>query len=343
MRVDDFDFDLPDRLIARRPASPRDAARLLAVGEELEDHTVGDLPDLLRPGDVMVFNDTRVIPAQLEGRRGHTRVEVTLGRQGEGRAWSALARPGRRLKPGDEIAFGGTLRATVTAKRADGEVRLRFDRSGKALSAAIRRHGKVPLPPYIRKLRAVEARDTTDYQSVFAAKDGAVAAPTASLHFTDALIERLRAAGIATAFVTLHVGPGTFLPIRVNDTDDHRMQAERGEIGPRAARTIQEARTGAGRVVAVGSTSLRLLETVAGEDGRIAAFSGETSLFVAPGYRFRVVDLLLTNFHLPRSTLFVLVCAFAGMRQMKRAYAHAKRAGYRFYSYGDACLLTRPS
>jgi S-adenosylmethionine:tRNA ribosyltransferase-isomerase len=313
----------------------------LVVGERLEDRAVGELADLLRPGDVVVFNDTRVIPARLEGRRGHARVEVTLGRQREGRGWSALARPARRLKPGDEIAFGGGFCATVTGKRPDGEVRLRFNRSGQALQAAIRRHGEVPLPPYIRALRAVEGRDALDYQSVFAAKDGAVAAPTASLHFTEALIERLHEAGIQTAFVTLHVGPGTFLPVRVDDTDDHRMQPEWGEIGQSAAQTIEAVRTGGGRVVAVGSTSLRLLETVALGQGRVAPFSGETRLFVTPGYRFQVVDVLLTNFHLPRSTLFVLVCAFAGMARMREAYAHAKRSGYRFYSYGDACLLTR--
>ena len=341
MRVDAFDFDLPDGLIATHPASPRGAARLLAVGERLEDRAVADLPELLRPGDVMVFNDTRVIPARLVGRRGRAGVEVTLGRRKEGRGWSALARPARRLKPGDEIEFGGSFRASVTAKRADGEVRLRFDRSGKSLEAALRRHGEVPLPPYIRALRAVEARDAEDYQSVFAARDGAVAAPTAGLHFTHALIERLRRAGITTEFVTLHVGPGTFLPVRVGDTDDHRMQSEWGEIGPDAAQRIERARAGGGRVVAVGSTSLRLLETAAGPDGRVAPISGETSLFVTPGHRFKVVDVLFTNFHLPRSTLFILVSAFAGIKRMKDAYAHAARAGYRFYSYGDATLLTR--
>ena len=341
MRVDAFDFDLPAGLIANRPASPRGAARLLVVGEGIEDRAVADLPELLRPGDVMVFNDTRVIPARLEGRRGQARVEVTLGWQTEGRGWSALARPARRLKPGDEIAFGGAFHATVTAKRPGGEIRLRFDRSGAALKAAIRRHGEVPLPPYIRAIRAVDSRDAADYQSVFAARDGAVAAPTASLHFTNPLIERLRGAGVITAFVTLHVGPGTFLPVRASDTDDHRMQPEWGEIGEGAARTIERARTAGGRVVAVGSTSLRLLETSAGAAERVAPFSGETSLFITPGHRFKVVDVMFTNFHLPRSTLFILVCAFAGMKRMKATYAHAKAARYRFYSYGDACLLTR--
>ena len=343
MRVDDFDFELPDRLIASRPASPRDGARLLTVAERFEDRAFRDLPGLLRAGDVMVFNDTRVIPARLQGRRGQVRVEVTLGRQIQSRAWLALVRPGRRLKPGDEIAFGGTLRATVTAKRPGGEVGLRFNRSGEALRAAIRRHGEVPLPPYVRKLRAVEASDAADYQSVFAARDGAVAAPTASLHFTEALIGRLRGAGIGTEFVTLHVGPGTFLPVRVDDTDDHAMHPEWGEIGVDTARAIERARAAGGRVVAVGSTSLRLLETVAAANGRIVPFAGETSLFVTPGYVFRVVDVLLTNFHLPRSTLFILVCAFAGMARMREAYGHAMRSGFRFYSYGDACLLTRGS
>ena len=341
MRVDDFDFDLPEGLIASHPASPRDAARLLVVGEGLRDRAVADLPDLLRPGDVMVFNDTRVIPARLVGRRGQARVEVTLARPTAGRGWSALARPARRLKPGDAIEFAAGFGATVTAKRPGGVVRLRFDRSGKALAAAIRRHGEVPLPPYIRALRAVEARDASDYQSVFAARDGAVAAPTAGLHFTESLLERLRQADIQTAFVTLHVGPGTFLPVRVDDTDDHRMHPEWGEIGAGAARRIERARAGGGRLVAVGSTSLRLLETAAGTDGCVAAFAGETRLFVTPGHRFRVVDALFTNFHLPRSTLFMLVCAFAGMKRMRRAYAHAAGAGYRFYSYGDASLLTR--
>ena len=341
MRVDAFDFDLPLELIASRPASPRDKARLLVVGDGCEDRTIGALPGLLRPGDVMVFNDTRVIPARLEGRRGQARIEVTLGRRTEGRTWMALARPARRLKAGDEIAFGGSFCATVIGRRAGGEVRLRFDRSGEALKAAIRRHGQVPLPPYIRSLRPADSRDARDYQSVFAAQDGAVAAPTASLHFTERLIGRLRGAGVITAFVTLHVGPGTFLPVRASDTEGHRMHPEWGEIGGRAARTIERARAQGGRVVAVGSTSLRLLETAATGDGRIAPFSGDTSLFITPGYRFKVVDMLLTNFHLPRSTLLILVCAFAGMSRIMDAYGHAKRARYRFYSYGDGCLLTR--
>ena len=272
MRVDAFDFDLPRELIASRPVSPRDKARLLLVGGGCEDCTVGALPGLLRPGDVLVFNDTRVIPARLEGRRGQARVEVTLGRRMEGRTWMALARPARRLKIGDEIAFGGAFCARVTGKRPGGEIRLRFDRSGEALKAAIRRHGQVPLPPYIRSLRPPDSGDAGDYQSVFAVQDGAVAAPTASLHFTEHLMARLRGAGIVTAFVTLHVGPGTFLPVRASDTDGHRMHPQWGEIGDSAARSIERARAAGGRVVAVGSTSLRLLETAAADDGRIAPF-----------------------------------------------------------------------
>ena len=340
MRVDAFDFDLPRELIADRPAVPRDAARLLEVAaDRLRDRALRELPALLRPGDVMVVNDTRVIPARLTGRRGAADVEVTLHRAEGGGSWRAFARPARRLRIGDTIEFAPGFAARLLAKGAGGEVTLGFDRDGADLRRALERHGLMPLPPYIK--RPADARDRTDYQTVFAARDGAVAAPTAGLHFTPELLGALDARGVARAAVTLHVGAGTFLPVRVEDIRDHVMQAESGMIDEAAAETINRARAAGGRVVAVGTTSLRLLETVADDRGRIAPFAGETALFVTPGYRFKTVDLLLTNFHLPRSTLFMLVAAFAGLERMHEAYAHAKRARYRFYSYGDCCLLHR--
>jgi len=340
MRVDAFDFDLPRELIADRPAVPRDAARLLEVAADgLRDRALRDLPALLRPGDVLVVNDTRVIPARLTGRRGAADVEVTLHRAEGGGSWRAFARPGRRLRLGDTIEFAPGFAARLLAKGEGGEVTLGFDRDGEDLRRALERHGLMPLPPYIK--RPADARDRADYQTVFAARDGAVAAPTAGLHFTPDLLAALDASGVVRAAVTLHVGAGTFLPVKVEDLRDHVMHAETGIIGEAAAETINRARAAGGRVVAVGTTSLRLLETVADGRGRIAPFAGETALFVAPGYRFKTVDLLLTNFHLPRSTLFMLVAAFAGLERMRDAYAHAKRAGYRFYSYGDCCLLHR--
>jgi S-adenosylmethionine:tRNA ribosyltransferase-isomerase len=342
MRVDLFDFDLPRELIAARPASPRDASRLLEVAPDgLRDRRFRDLPGLLRPGDLLVFNDTRVIPARLAGRRGEARIEVTLHRDAGDGCWDAFARPARKLHPGDAVDFGEGFAAEVVSKGEGGEVRLRFDVDAAGLREALARHGAVPLPPYIPRDGGPDARDARDYQTVYARHDGAIAAPTAGLHFTPGLLAELDRRGLGSARVTLHVGAGTFLPVKVADTDEHRMHAENGRIDAGAADAVNRVRGEGGRIVAVGSTSLRLLESAAGEDGRVASFAGETALFITPGYRFRVVDLLLTNFHLPRSTLFMLVSAFAGLERMGAAYAHAIEAGYRFYSYGDACLLER--
>jgi S-adenosylmethionine:tRNA ribosyltransferase-isomerase len=341
MRVDAFDFDLPADRIAARPLEPREAARLLHVrpGSGLADQQIRDLPRLLRPGDLMVFNDTRVIPARLFGKRGEVNVEVLLHRPQTPDIWSALSRPAKRLKPGQTILFEGGLAAEILA-RDGGTVTLRFDRAGPALLDAIKATGHVPLPPYIR--RGDDAQDRTDYQTIYAARDGAVAAPTAGLHFTPALFAALAAAGIDRTMITLHVGAGTFLPVTAEDTDQHVMHAEWGEITADAAATIARVRARGGRIVAVGTTALRLLESAA-VNGTVAPFSGDTSVFITPGYRFKAVDLLFTNFHLPRSTLYMLVCAFAGTDTMRAAYAHAVAEGYRFYSYGDACLLERPS
>ncbi len=356
MRTDLFDFDLPVNRIALRPASPRDSARLLVVrpGTEplLEDRTVRDLPGLLAPGDQLVVNDTKVIPAQLSGRRmgseSPPRIEATLIKRLDGSRWQALVKPARKLKPGDTVRFGeeghvcflGQLDATVEAKGEAGEVTLAFAFNGPVLDEAIAAHGAVPLPPYIASRRASDERDRSDYQTMFAREEGAGAAPTAGLHFTGRLIDDLVARGIGLHTVTLHVGAGTFLPVKADDVAGHRMHAEWGHISAEVAKALNAARTG-GRIVAVGTTSLRLLESAAQDDGHIAPFSGDTSLFITPGYRFRAVDALLTNFHLPRSTLFMLVAAFCGVDTMRRAYAHAIETGYRFYSYGDACLLFR--
>ena len=342
MKVDAFDFELPSELIAARPIVPRDVSRLLEVGADgARDRTFRDLPGLLRAGDLMVFNDTRVIPARLAGRRGRVKVEVTLHMALGGGAWDAFARPARKLAPGDRIDFAEDFSAEVAARGEGGEVRLDFGCDDATLSAALARHGAMSLPPYIPRQAGPDDRDAADYQTVYARHDGAVAAPTAGLHFTDALLAALADAGIASAHVTLHVGAGTFLPVRVDDTRDHRMHAERGRIGGSAAEAIARAQAAGGRIVAVGTTSLRLMESAADAAGAVRPFEGETRLFITPGYRFRVVDTLLTNFHLPRSTLFMLVCAFAGLDRMQAAYAHAKAAGYRFYSYGDASLLHR--
>ncbi|MEX2644436.1 MAG: tRNA preQ1(34) S-adenosylmethionine ribosyltransferase-isomerase QueA [Acetobacterales bacterium] len=338
MRTDDFDFDLPRDLIAQAPALPRDSARLLSVGPGLDDRRVGDLPALLRPGDLLVVNDTRVIPARLTGLRGEAHVEVTLAEDLGNGCWRAFARPGRRLRPGDTIRFAPGFGAVVAAKAEDGTVTLDFALPAPDLLAALERHGAMPLPPYIRR-EGPDAQDRERYQTLFAARPGAVAAPTASLHFTPRLLAALEARGVGRATVTLHVGPGTFLPVRGDDPRDHRMHGERGEIGAGAAEAVNAARAAGGRVVAVGSTATRLLESAADESGRVLPFAGETALYILPGYRFRAIDLMMTNFHLPRSTLFMLVCAFAGTGRMKAAYAHAVAAGYRFYSYGDACLL----
>ena len=346
MRVDLFDFDLPQDLIAQRPVSPRDAARLLDVapmseGGGLHDRGVRDLPGLLRRGDLLVFNDTRVIPARLLGTRpAGGKVEALLIRDlGQGH-WLSFARPVKRMKLGDALAFAG-LGATVAAKNEDGSVVLAFDRTGHAFLTALERGGAVPLPPYIRGGTA-DARDRSDYQTLFAKHDGSVAAPTAGLHFTPALMAALAEAGIATSGVTLHVGAGTFQPVRALDTDTHTMHAEWGEVPEATARAVAATRAAGGRVVSIGTTSLRLLEAVARlHDGEVKPWTGETDIFITPGFRFRAVDLLLTNFHLPRSTLFMLVAAFAGLERMQAAYAHAVRERYRFYSYGDCCLLRR--
>lgn len=341
MRVDLFDFDLPEELIAQRPVSPRDSARLLDVASDgLHDRSVRDLPDLLQPGDLLVFNDTKVIPARLIGTRSSGgKAEVLLIRDLGSNHWLCFARPTKKMKPGDALAFPG-LAATVAEKHEDGSIVLAFDRQGADFRAAIESAGAVPLPPYIRGGTA-DARDRADYQTLFAKHDGSVAAPTAGLHFTPGLMARLADAGIATAGVTLHVGAGTFQPVRVDDTDQHAMHAEWGEVPQATADAINAAR----RVVSIGTTALRLLESVACAGpfpgGPVRAWTGETDIFITPGFPFRAVDLLLTNFHLPKSTLFMLVSAFAGLDRMKAAYAHAVRERYRFYSYGDCCLLRR--
>ncbi|ACA19830.1 S-adenosylmethionine--tRNA-ribosyltransferase-isomerase [Methylobacterium sp. 4-46] len=358
MRVDLFDFDLPEALIALRPVEPRDAARLLRVapGHPLAEARVRDLPALLRPGDCLVFNDTRVIPARLRGLRARpdgssVRVEAMLHRREGPDCWRAFARPGKRLREGDRIRFGsgrdgsacdlGHLDATVAARGEEGEITLAFDLAGAFLDEAVARLGELPLPPYIAGRRPADARDAADYQTVYAREPGAVAAPTAGLHFTPDLLARLGAAGIGEARLTLHVGAGTFLPVKAQDTEAHRMHAETGEITPGTAARLNRARAEGGRIVAVGTTSLRLLESAAEPDGTIRPFAGATDIFITPGYRFRAVDVLMTNFHLPRSTLFMLVSAFAGLETMRAAYAHAVAQGYRFYSYGDASLLFR--
>jgi len=340
MRVDDFDFELPRERIAARPAEPRDAARLLEVRpDRLDDHVFRELPGLLRAGDLLVFNDTKVIPARLTGRRGEAKIEATLHKREAPGRWRAFARPAKRLKAGDRIAFADGLEAKVAAKGEAGEVTLDFRIDDAALMAGLAEHGAMPLPPYIPRVGGPDARDRTDYQTVYAAREGAVAAPTAGLHFTQGLLDALEAAGIASTFVTLTVGAGTFLPVKTERVADHMMHAEWGQVSAAAAHAIAEARVAGGRIVAVGTTSLRLLESAVGADGNVAPFEGETDIFITPGFRFRAVDLLITNFHLPRSTLFMLVAAFSGLARMKAAYAHAIASGYRFYSYGDACLL----
>ena len=355
MKTDLFDFDLPDKNIALRPASPRDAARMLVVrpGETLQDSIVGDLPQFLKFGDQLVVNDTRVIPAQLSGRRigreTEPKIDVTLIKRLDGSRWQALARPAKKLAVGDGVRFGtegrvcllGNLDAQVEAKGEEGEITLSFGFHGPILDQAIADVGAPPLPPYIASKRAPDDRDTTDYQTMFAVKEGAVAAPTAGLHFTPELEAALKAKGIGLHRVTLHVGAGTFLPVKADDTSAHCMHSEWGEISTATADALNAAKRNGGRILAVGTTSLRLLESAANEDGTIKAFSNDTAIFITPGYRFKAVDALLTNFHLPRSTLFMLVSAFSGLDAMKAAYAHAIVSGYRFYSYGDASLLFR--
>jgi len=356
MRTDLFDFELPADRIALRPVSPRDAARLLVVrpgvSPEREDRCVRDLPLLLRAGDALVVNDTKVIPASLHGRRigrGDTEpaIDATLVKRLDGARWRALVRPGKRLQPGDVVRFGtegkvcflGQLDAMVESKGEGGEVTLSFAFHGPVLDEALAERGDMPLPPYIASRRPADEQDRTDYQTFFAREEGSVAAPTAGLHFTDTLVAALAARGIAVHRVSLHVGPGTFLPVKAEDAADHVMQPEWGTVGAETAAALNGARRAGGRIVAVGSTSLRLIESAAVEDGTVAPFSGETALFVTPGYRFRAVEAMLTNFHLPRSTLFMLVSALMGLERMQAAYAHAIAQQYRFYSYGDASLL----
>ena len=358
MRVDLFDFDLPPERIALRPASPRDAARMLVVASDggLDDAHVFDLPRLLKPGDALVVNDTRVVAARLDGIRVRgaavAAIEATLIKRLDPSSWRALVKPAKKLKVGERIRFGetrestacllGTLDAEVEAKGEGGEVTLRFALHGAALDEAIDFVGAPPLPPYIAARRPVAPSDRADYQTMFAHEEGAVAAPTAGLHFTSDLIARVEAAGARLFRLTLHVGAGTFLPVKADDTTGHAMHSEWGRLDAATAEALNATRARGGRIVAVGTTSARLLESAAGEDGELRPFEGETAIFITPGYRFRAVDALLTNFHLPRSTLFMLVSAFSGLATMKRAYAHAIAAGYRFYSYGDACLLIAP-
>ena len=339
MRVDLFDFDLPTDRIALRPASPRDSARLLLVeGDRLADHVVTDLPKLLRPGDALVFNDTRVIPAQLEGRRGDAKVGATLHKRESLRAWRAFIRNARRVREGDLIDFGSNVAARAGDRAEDGSMLLTFE-GEEPVELLLERAGRMPLPPYIAGKRPADARDASDYQTMFATEEGAVAAPTAALHFTPELMAALATAGVAHETLTLHVGAGTFLPVKVEDTEDHRMHSEWGRIDADTAGRLNHVRAKGGRIIAVGTTSLRLLESAAGEEGTIQPFEGDTAIFITPGYRFRAIDGLITNFHLPRSTLFMLVSALMGRDTMQAAYAHAIAEGYRFYSYGDASLL----
>ena len=340
MRIENFDFDLPAQAIAQHPIRPRDAARLLCIGQQFEDRWVRELPRLLRRDDLLVLNDTKVMPTRLFGRRGAVSVEATLLEHLAPGRWRALARPARRLRPSDRVQFAPGFAAEVMSKNPDGTLLLDFGCGCETMAEALQAYGAAPLPPYIHR-DAPDPRDGEDYQTIFATSPGAVAAPTAGLHFTSELLAALDAEGVRHTCVTLHVGAGTFLPIKSERIEDHVMHAEAGEIGSEASKAIETCRAGTGRVVAVGTTAMRLIETVAAESGRMRAWSGQTSLFIKPGFRFRVTDLLLTNFHLPRSTLFMLVCAFAGTDRMKAAYTHALASGYRFYSYGDACLLER--
>ena len=350
MRVDEFDFELPESRIALHPVEPRDAAKMLVVGADggLADQQVSDLVELLEAGDVLVINDTKVIPAELSGKRwrgdSERKISVNLHKRLDAATWRAFARPAKQLQVFDKLVLGTgpqQLKATVTGKGEGGEVTLAFDLTSAELDEAIKANGAMPLPPYIGGKREIEARDAIDYQTVYASVDGAVAAPTAGLHFTEKLLQDLVLKGVGVERVTLHVGAGTFLPMKADDTDDHKMHAEWGEITQAAAERIAAAKAKGGRVIAVGTTSLRLLESAARETGALQPFLGETDIFITPGFQFRIVDVLLTNFHLPRSTLFMLVSAFSGLETMRAAYAHAIEEHYRFYSYGDASLLFR--
>ena len=339
MRVDLFDFDLPQELIALRPASPRDSARLLHVqGDVFADKIVRDLPSLLNPGDCLVFNDTRVIPAQLEGRRGDAKIGATLHKREGLRTWRAFVKNAKRLTEGDQVVFGGGVTAMVGERGADGSLLLHFE-GDEPVEVLLERAGTMPLPPYIAARRAIDERDQQDYQTMFAREKGAVAAPTAALHFTPELMAALAARGVQHETLTLHVGAGTFLPVKADDTKDHQMHAEWGRIDAATADRLNAVRAGGGRVIAVGTTSLRLLESAATDDNIIRPFEGDTAIFITPGYRFKAVDGLMTNFHLPKSTLMMLVSALMGLERMQAVYAHAIREGYRFYSYGDSSLL----
>ncbi len=341
MKVSEFDFELPETSIALYPANPRDSAKMLVVGQgALQDRQVSDLPSLLTERDILVFNDTKVLPAQLYGRRGEMQVECNLHKRESAISWRAFAKKTKRMKVGDEIVFGeGRLRAVIAEKGDDGELLLNFSVKPGELEPLLAEIGMMPLPPYIASKRAITERDKADYQTIFATHEGAVAAPTASLHYTDALLAKCDAAGIKRVTLTLHVGAGTFLPVKADDTADHKMHAEWGQISEDAAATLNEVRQNGGRIVAVGTTAARLLETAADADGIIHAFSGDTRIFMTPGYKFKAVDILQTNFHLPKSTLFMLVSAFAGLETMRSAYAYAIENKYRFYSYGDSSLL----
>ena len=337
MRVELFDFELPPEHIAEHPAEQRDQARMLHVMQEgLVDRRIGDLPERISSGDVLVLNNTRVIPARLHGRRGEVAIEILLHKQCSDGTWSSFARPAKRLKPGQTIRFTSDFSAEVIGKQADGQVILTFNKTGDAFHQALEEHGEMPLPPYISRPQGAQQQDREDYQTCYAQREGSVAAPTAGLHFTPQMLERLEAKGVEIVCLTLHVGGGTFLPVKAEDTQEHVMHSEWGEITEEVAGRINAAK---GDVIAVGTTSLRLLESACDAQGVVHPFCAETDIFITPGYRFRRVNRLLTNFHLPKSTLFMLVCAFAGMERMKAAYAHAIEQGYRFYSYGDACLL----
>ncbi|MXP09672.1 tRNA preQ1(34) S-adenosylmethionine ribosyltransferase-isomerase QueA [Pseudoblastomonas halimionae] len=340
MRVSDFDFDLPPELIALRPARPRDSARMLVVEGDapFTDRTVRDLPDLLREGDVLVFNDTRVIPAQLEGRRGEAKIGATLHKRIDLRRWQAFIRNAKRVREGDQLVFGGGVTAIAEARHADGSLTLAFE-GEEPVEILLERAGTMPLPPYIAGKRATDAQDRADYQTMFAAEDGAVAAPTAALHFTDDLVAALDAKGVRRETITLHVGAGTFLPVKAENTDDHVMHSEWGRIDAATADRLNAGRAAGGRIIAVGTTSLRTLESAAATDGTIQPFVADTDIFITPGYRFRAVDGLMTNFHLPKSTLVMLVSALMGRERIMDVYAHAIAEGYRFYSYGDSSLL----
>src|SRR5262245_60597014 len=356
MKTDLFDFELPAGRIALRPARPRDSARLLVVkpgkAPEIEDRRIADLPSHLRAGDCLVVNDSKVIAARLHGRRigrgsAEPAIEATLHKRIDGSHWRAFVKPAKKLDVGDVLRFGtegkvcflGELDAQVSQRDEGGEITLSFSFHGPVLDQAIAERGEMPLPPYIASRREPDEQDRADYQTLFAQEEGSVAAPTAGLHFTKKLLADLKGGGMGVEKVTLHVGAGTFLPVKADDTAGHTMHAELGTVSAATADALNAVRAKGGRIIAVGSTALRLLESAAGADGRLQAFSGETSIFITPGYKFRAVDLMLTNFHLPRSTLFMLVAAFSGLDTMKRAYAHAIEIGYRFYSYGDACLL----